>query len=494
MGLVGGASQLVNHYVLPVPSPLASLPVTYGAEGSEHLSGNLLANYDLSWLQGWADETPEGVHAEWLETGFWRLPAQDPITLQRYTEARTLLEIPIKQAGTLSVSVLIRHDGSEFGATLYQRTRTERFRLDTTVEDLGDGLVRLSAVLRPVEAGTRLRALHLVGLSGDWSTMDVGFPVMTLAADVSGFVPHYPLMGVMYGLGNWVGWPLTLLVTGFALLGVIRFLGRNSVAVALLLGLLIQATVALQGVLIMGSTRSSGTVGDPNVLAAVAVIGALAAIVIEPRRSFLVPMLAAALAAVTVVASGSHAGFVGLAILICIAVLRVPVSWVLKTLLAGAAIVAIGHFAFDDVVAGVTSDQNIRARVQVWTTVTRLIGEHPLVGVGGGNTAHFHEFLGPYSDGPQFRVSHAHSILGVAAENGIPLFTLFVLTLLLAVRLAWKLGGMVAAVPIAVLLVMNLADMTFLNHAVFLPAWMGFLAVTDQTRELDGGPKQAANG
>ncbi len=187
--------------------------------------------------------------------------------------------------------------------------------------------------------------------------------------------------------------------------------------------------------------RLSGTIGDPNELAAVLVAGAVLAVALaaaRPRGSA-TRLLAGAATVVCVsgvVLSLSRGGLVALGVALLAAV-AVAGRW---RPLAGAVVVAVavavvGYFALYAPLSAtqrVTRTQGGTGRADIWTVGWRMVGARPLTGVGAGNftSASVHYLLEPgvirrsdlIVDTP--KVAH-NTYLQVLAELGVPGLALF---------------------------------------------------------------------
>jgi hypothetical protein len=479
-----------------VRSPLGVDASALGSAGDE--PRNLVANSDLSWLRGWSRSTGATAYAQPVEPGFWRLEAVDTSSGARHTELVTANEVATQPDTAYTMSIVVRHDGSSFDGQLMFRTRLGRVTPGTDVEPVGPGSLRLTATLEPQTQATRLRVLHLVGLGGDWTWLDVGFVQLTPGTDAVSYRPRWGIAPWYRGMLWWLGLSLALLVSAVVARAVFWLVGRGVVAGGLLLGIGIQAlVVAGQLATSGGGGRAAGTMGDPNTLAHVIVVAALAVAVIS-RRPSRDGTLALALATAVVIASGSHAGLVGLllgtAVLAGPALLRIRGrrSFVLAAglALAAAAVVAVAGMARPGAVTG--DDQNLRARVQVWGIAWRLAAEHPLTGVGHDNVAHHYEFAVPPEAGPRYRNAHAHNaLLHLAASFGWPVSAAFTLALVAMLRLLLAARATTTVVLFAVALLLNLVDLTLFHSALFLPLWLAYCAVTP-THPV-GTPPRAAH-
>lgn len=476
LAALGCLAQLVSQLILRPGPPLAN-PSGDGAP-------NLIANSDMSWLRGWTRTAGEGEYVTALEPGLWRIGAFDPMSGERYTEVRTLQEIPIAPGTTYTLSLLVKHDGTRFGGEVVFRTRHGQLRPGTQSEPLGDGVLRLNATLPAQAEAQRLRVLHLAELSGDWTQLDLGFAQLVEGDTVGVYRARSSMQPWYAGLVWWAGLAAALvLITPTALLA-LNVLGRDAVATGLLAGLGAQVAVALvQFTVSGGAVRVGGTLGDPNVLAHAALVTALAALALSPRPRRAIAAAGLALGAIAL--AGSHAGYGGVLLagvgLVLIQPVgrrrRVAVGGIIVGVVAAAALIGP---SWDSVL----QDTNTLARAQIWGTAVDSAMQWPLTGVGYGNLRHFHEFALPEAPGPRYRADHAHSLLGLASEFGWPLAFAFLGCLLLVLQRLMTAGARAAALALAIALLLNLADLTLFYAAMFVPLWLMYYGSTESA----GGP------
>jgi O-antigen ligase len=187
--------------------------------------------------------------------------------------------------------------------------------------------------------------------------------------------------------------------------------------------------------------RASGTIADPNELAAVLVVGMILAGVLFAimRRSPLVrlallgsALLCAAGLFVTLSRGGLLAlGFSLLAALFLAGRYRV-LAWTGATL---ALLVTVGYFALlapPEARERITKVDGGTGRTDIWNVGWRMVEAHPVRGIGSGNFPHasIHYFLEPGAlQYGEFFIDHAkvaHNMyLHVLAENGIVGLALF---------------------------------------------------------------------
>ncbi len=142
--------------------------------------------------------------------------------------------------------------------------------------------------------------------------------------------------------------------------------------------------------------RATGTIGDPNELAAALVVGLAIAGAFAVNR-FVNPLLrlasavAAALCMFGILVSLSRGGLLGVGAALIVAVVMGG-RWRARVLAACAtlALVAVGYFAF---VASLPAKERVlnvgggTGRLDLWTVATRMIDAHPFRGVGSGQFA-----------------------------------------------------------------------------------------------------------
>lgn len=473
VALIGAFAQIANWASPAIPAPLASPPVPVATAAG----ANLLAAHDVSWLRVWTDEGGLGAYATPVDGAFWRVPALDATQGERVREAIAALEIPLAAGTEYAVSVVLRHDGSAVEATLLERTREGRRRLPTTVVPLGPGLVRLQATVGPFASPVRLRSLHLVDLGGDWTHLDVGWPTLAEPAAAAGYAPRATTPPWSAGIGWWLGLGAAWVLLPMAVRAIARLGAVGAIAPGLLAGLAVQASITLGQVLLAaaGPRRVAGTLIEPNLLAPVALLAALAA-TIAARRPERVGPIALLLSAVIIAASGSRTGGLGLALgSVAVVVALAQANWG-----RGSRALAVGLLALGVVTAGASfglrsngqwrSDPNVVARFQVWEAGWATAAERPLIGVGHERLPLFFEFSTPSAPGPIFRNDHAHNaFLALAVGFGWPAAIAFGTLLVVLVRRSPR--PELASIVLAIAVVVNLVDLSFFHPAFFISVW-----------------------
>jgi O-antigen ligase len=186
--------------------------------------------------------------------------------------------------------------------------------------------------------------------------------------------------------------------------------------------------------------RVSGTLGDPNELAAAMVlgIGLSGGLIAVAKSPFIrLPLLgAAALCLITLILTGSRGGVLALAAMLIAAVLLTKGKRLALTLVTLAvALAGIGYLATaapEDTRERILHPGRGSGRIDIWTVGGRMVSANPVLGVGTGNfsVASIHYLLQPGSlpddqfiaDTPQ--VAH-NMYLEVLAELGFPGAILF---------------------------------------------------------------------
>ena len=489
---VGILTQLASSLVWPVPSPLTAAPLPLDASARP----NLLAAHDVSWLRGWSRAHGLGPYASPRENAFWRLERSAGDDGASISELVSAFEVPLAAETPYTVSAVVRHDGDEFTATFMERTRTERARVETNSMPLSEGMLRLDATLAAKDGQVRLRSLHLVDLGGDWTYVEVGWPTLSAGETLQGYAPHANEPAGYAGLGWWLGLAATLLAAGTAGRAVATRIGTTPIAIGLTLGLGVQAALALQGLVRLGAnaSRASGTLGDPNLLAHVAVITALAVVALAPRAPRL-GAVALALALACVLASGSRAGVVGL-LLAALVVLPILVpglrswrrQWPVLLAVAGVSVVLLAAGApLHRLVQPLAGDINLQARQQAWSVAWAAATARPLLGLGHDRFGLMYEFAQPHAPGPRYRNTHAHNAaLYLAASAGWLVTAAFAAAVIAVVVRAIRRRAWIALLVIGTALMLNLVDATLFHAAVALPAWLPCCVIASGRGDQNG--------
>jgi O-antigen ligase len=229
--------------------------------------------------------------------------------------------------------------------------------------------------------------------------------------------------------------------------------------VRILAVLVVGATIAAVAAILIpsapeaGYERATGTVGDPNALAAALVVGLALAVSFAANRTVRPPLralsaLSAVLCFAGIMLTLSRDGLLGLGAALLLAVLvggrwRKPALAVCGTAV-GSAVVYFG------VIASIASQQRIlvfgggTGRVTLWTIALRMISAHPINGIGTGQFANssVHYLLQPglITRGDLIlaspKVAH-NTYLNVLAETGIIGGALFIAIVVFCIWCIW---------------------------------------------------------
>lgn len=142
---------------------------------------------------------------------------------------------------------------------------------------------------------------------------------------------------------------------------------------------------------------------------------------------------------------------------------------------------------------GDRGDTSIGYRVSIWKSVSRMISENWLTGIGYGQAAFSSLYL-PFAYSGALAAKHAHSLyLQILVEMGVVGLVLFVMFILLFVQNVFeylyrvndanKKGRVIAGISaILGILVMGLADHIWYNSRIFLAFWLVISVTVAQTR------------
>lgn len=198
------------------------------------------------------------------------------------------------------------------------------------------------------------------------------------------------------------------------------------------------------------SGRATGTIGDPNELAAALVVGVAIAGAFAVNRHIrphwrLLSAGAVALCFLGILLSLSRGGLIGVGGALVTAVL-VGGRWRARIVAVGlaAVVAAVGYFAFFASLPAKERVTNVggggTGRLDLWTVGGRMVSAHPLTGVGSGNfpvaSGHYLLKPGAIQRGDLIlstpKVAH-NTYLNVLAEIGLVGGVLFVAFLLVSV-------------------------------------------------------------
>ena len=470
-------TQLISGLWIVPDDPLQNVAVE-GLRIDRESGDNLLSNSDLSWLQSWRAPADEGAYALGVEPGFWQLTTFRHGA--QFNEVRSWQEVPIEAGQLYTLNAVVRHDGNEFGADVVFRTRDGWQGTETELREIGPGVVRLSSTLQPLDEPTRLRTLHLATLTGDWSQVEIGLATLRPGALESDqrFSSHNAKVSWQEGIQWLVGTAVVLFATALLAPHLLRNRHRSLLLIGFNLGLGVQLLVAVFQLIALESSRSAGTLPHPNLLAhgALATVALIVTLSNGDRKHAMAALLTGG---ATIWLSGSDAGILVFIIYIAVLValqLRRYAGLLRIAALGGIGLAAVLFVAYS-VIGDPLSGSNTVARMQAWKTALDLTAAHPVAGVGFGNFGFHHEFTIPDNPGPVYRAYHAHSVLGVAAEFGLPTLASMVALIGWFLRRALRAGANLALAAIAIVMAVNLVDFTITNPVVLLPAWIVCLSV-----------------
>ncbi len=483
LAAAGVVTHLTSTLAWPAPSPLDRAPLPLDAAARP----NLLAANDASWLRGWSRADGHGPYATPGPDGFYRIERRPHGVDAPISEIVSNQEIPFPAGTPATVSAVVRHDGTDFGAVFMMRTRERLERLETRATPLDLTTTRLEAIVPAVESPVRLRSLQLVDLAGDWTYVDIGWPTLSLGADSLGYASHAYVPAWYEGLAWWSALALTLLAAAAAGREAVARVGPEPLALGLTAGLLVQTSWTLLDVSIRGlGVRAGGTFGEPNLLAHVAVVSALAVVALAPQRK-VVGTVALGLALALVLLSGSRAGMVGYGVgTVAMLIASVPRERAWRT--AGIAAVVVVGAGLALLVLGapverllqpLAGDDNLRARTQAWAVALDAAAARPLLGLGHERFALTYEFAQPHEPGPRHRNAHPHNVLlYFAAASGWLVAGAAAVAVLALLAGAVRRRDWPAVVVLVTAAALNTVDSTAINAAVALPVWVACRVTT----------------
>lgn len=258
--------------------------------------------------------------------------------------------------------------------------------------------------------------------------------------------------------------------------------------------------------------RASGNLRQPNQLATLMVWGLIAATSLLQRRPLLWFAVCATLT-LTLLASGSRAGIVSLAVVALTGTyirlrasstidnplrrIRHPRPWLVATLVA--LLLVLLALAAQHAFSRDTADASLAQRVALWQQTASLVMQHPWTGVGWSQL-NFAWTLTPFANRAPDVFDHAHSLpLHLAVELGIPItvcLTALVVTALWP-RRAWRVAPASMArrrAGVATLLLLGIG-----LHSLFeYPLWFSYFllpaafVLATLVRDLTDGPPAPA--
>ncbi len=233
---------------------------------------------------------------------------------------------------------------------------------------------------------------------------------------------------------------------------------------AIVLGAILAAAVGIlqpPNEAVAESTRATGTIGDPNELAAALLIGLALGLGFVLARGIspalrLGGLLAIPLCALGIFLSVSRGGLVALAVMFVVGAVSAG-RWRTAMTAVLVAVASVGALYFTQLAPLPARERVLTVntgtgRTELWTVALRMFGSHPLSGVGIGNfqAASPHYVLQPgllehtqliFAAAP--KVTH-NAYLQVLAEMGAPGLLLFVAIIAICMRCALRAARIAA--------------------------------------------------
>lgn len=467
--VLGCVSQVFAPSLPPITSP-----VWLGEQASE----NLILPHMLSRMVGFNLEDTQVTGLIERRGEFWRMPRANPATGHAFIELHLFASYYIEAGRTYTQSVFFRHDGTAASFDFNFFTALGYHVVPTTIVDLGDGLKRAYATYQAQEGDEFVRGLDLVNLQGDWTYLEFAYPQLEPSPTPSAYrLSTSERTALVYRLA-WVASMSVLGLLGFA--GGLFLFERvqNNASPLLVIGMicififvLVEQIMSPYGF----HNRAVGLTIHANILGHCAV--ACAGLVMLGKRHRLTA-LGFVLALGVIWFSGSRAALIGLAPLLLYWVYTVPRFWrILVLSLLSLGVVAgvwlanlgeLGRFTtlFDP------NDPTTTSRLGIWQVALFMFTDYPLLGGGLGSFPHFYSVWGTEL-ATDLLASHAHNIfLHLLAETGLLGLVGFLGLLLSIVLVLGKARAWAAIVVIISILVLNLADYTFFNEAIYYPFWL----------------------
>ena len=221
--------------------------------------------------------------------------------------------------------------------------------------------------------------------------------------------------------------------------------------------------------------RATGFTIHPNVLGH-SVVVCLSLVIIGKKHHLIA--LGFIISLIIIWFSGSRAALVGLIPLLLYWFYTLPHHWkkLLFAVLLTLSLIGVwlgisgnlGRFAtlFDP------SDITTVSRLGIWNVAIHTFLQNPWQGGGLGSFPHYYSILGNELATDLF-ASHAHNIfLHLLAESGLLGCLGFLILLLVIFLLCWSSQAWLSITLLLSILLLNLADFTFFNAAIYYPFWI----------------------
>lgn len=471
--LLGGASQFFSSSpTFPSRAPETSL-------GPAEV--NLIAPKDMVHVIGWNPQDLRGAVAVYQGDGFWRIPRLNPATARPHVEVFSTSTYPVKDGQTYTESIYYRLSGKQIEFSFSFYTARGHQLVPAKILSFGNGLKRAYASYTVQPGDKWIRAVDLIGLGGDWESIDIGFPQLEPSPDLSGYVA-----GESTKTSPWNGafWWISMCFLGWLVMVGTRFVLRQFpsevLASALVIGIAVHfiLVILLQKPYIEG--RWTGFTPQPNFWGHQSVM--LVGLVWLMGNSVLGGFVGLIFGGLAIGLSGSRAAFLAFIPLLLRWWWLLGRRWQLVGLLA---LVATGVFLAlqstrVDTLLDSSYDTNL-ARPQIWLIAWRAFLEHPIGGLGLGEFSSY--FAQRRSlDAAEPAAGHAHNLfLQLLAEMGIMGLAAFLLLWGRMVFYLWqaRMYGVMALFASA--LILNMFDFTWFYAGIYYPLWVALGWATAKT-------------
>jgi O-Antigen ligase len=461
-------------------------------------TANFIPAHHLSQLVGFNPDDGPILGLVQRKDNFWSMPRSNPITGHTFVEFHLMSLFPVRSGEVYTQSIFFKDDGLAASFQFSFFTARGHHPVATTIVDLGGGLKRAYATYQAQEGDEYVRGLDLLDLQGDWTYLDLAYPQLEPSPTPSAYLlstPERPAL--IYRLF----WFISMGVLGLlAFAGGVFLLGRvqPNAGFLLLLGLL--GTFVLVVLEQLASpygfqNRAVGLTIHANILGHSAVV--CAGLILLGRKHHLTA-LGFCLALGIIWFSGSRAALVGLLPLLLYWAYSLPRYWkvLVFSILTLGVLVGIWLANLGELGRFTTlfnpNDATTVSRLGIWDVARAIFQQYPLQGGGLGSFGHFYSVLGTET-ATDLLAGHAHNIfLHLLAESGL-LGLLGFIGLLVSILIV--LGNARAWANIVLVfsfLLLNLADYTFFNEALYYSFWLAVAWSTLQDQSKVDEPLQTS--
>lgn len=461
-------------------------------------TNNFIPLHYLSQLAGFNPEDGQVLGLVQRKDNFWRMPRNNPTTGQPFIEIHLTSSFAIEVGESYTQSVFFRHDGTTASFQFDFFTARGHHPVETAIIELGGDLKRAYATYTAQQGDEYVRGLNLVNLQGNWTYLDFAYPQLEPSTTPSAYMlstPERPAL--IYRLFWFIGMGIFGLL---AFVGGVFLLGRvqPNAGFLLLIGLL--ATFILVVLEQLASpygfqNRAVGLTIHANILGHSAVVCA-GLIMLGKRHRF--TALGFCLALGITWFSGSRAALIGLVPLLLYWAYTLPRYWkvlvfAMLTLgvLSGVWLASLGELGRFTTLFN-PNDATTVSRLGIWDVARAIFRQYPLQGGGLGSFGHFYSVLGTET-ATDLLAGHAHNIfLHLLAESGLLGLLGFVGLLVSVLIMLGKARAWAAIVLIFSILLLNLADYTFFNEALYYSFWLAVTWGTLQDQSKVDEPLQTS--